>query len=127
MSNEEAQQLIEQPIDEVSMNSASDCPKYLYKIVSMEKWKESLHCGHFVPSEMDREFVHFSMEDQLARVADKFWKGQDYVVLTIESQQLVGNLVYESNPGGENKYWHLYEGEIPLESIVDVRVIHGKN
>lgn len=101
-------------------------PEYLYKIVSMEQWQASMNKPDLVLTTADQEFIHLSKESQLPHVAAKFWGGSDHVILKLASKRLKGRLVYETNPGGKNKYYHLYEGSIPLDAVVDVTVIRTK-
>ncbi len=98
-----------------------DAPE-LYKVISTSQWKNSEE--HVSLSEMDREFIHFSKADQLDRIVNKFWRGEnEYVILAIDPKLLPGDLVYETNPGGTSKYYHLYNGSIPKEAILHVEVI----
>lgn len=100
-------------------------PEYLYIIVSPEVWKESSELGKLVlPSHHDA-FIHLAKEDQVSHVTEKFWSGSDYYLLKIETGQLIGRLVYETNPGGSNRYYHLYDGEIPLEAISEVEFVQS--
>jgi len=96
-------------------------PHHLYKIVSKENWEESLLRGELVLPAFDQPFIHLAKEDQVVHVAEKFWAGMEYVVVKIESEGMVGRLVYEANPGGSTKYYHLYEGTIPLDAVVEVK------
>jgi len=99
-------------------------PQYLYKILSVENWKESQNLKSVKLADADHDFIHFSKEDQLARIEEKFWGNvPKYVVLKIDTAKLTGRLVYEANPGGENKYYHLYNGSIPLNSVVESKTI----
>ncbi len=92
-------------------------PKYLYKILSLESWGKSQTKSHLLLSKDDETFIHFSTEEQLDRIIKKYWSnGIEYVVLTVEVSLLSGRLVYETNPGRDTKYYHLYDGSIPLES-----------
>lgn len=101
-------------------------PKYLYKVLSVENWRESQGKKSVKLSEMDDDFIHFSMEDQLERVIKKFWSDiPEFVVVKIETTKLPGKLLYEANPGGSNKYYHLYDGSIPLNAIVDSKIIRS--
>lgn len=96
-------------------------PTYLYKVLSMDDWAKSCETVHL--SSMDADFIHFSTEDQLDKIIEKYWAGaSEYVVLKIETAKLSGNLVLEANPGGTNKYYHLYEGSIPLKAIAELKV-----
>lgn len=98
-------------------------PEYLYKILSSEDWKKS-ESGLFVviPKE-DKDFIHLSKDDQVDRIIDKYWKTQsEFVILKVKTDHLPGTLVYEANPGGTNKYYHLYAGSIPLKAIVGIEM-----
>ncbi len=95
-------------------------PHYLYKIVSQENWKKSQEGNSLVLSEEDQLFIHFSTEDQVERILVKYWSNvHECTILKVATDRLSGNLVYEANPGGTSKYYHLYEGEIPLKAVVE--------
>jgi uncharacterized protein (DUF952 family) len=96
-------------------------PTYLYKVLSMDDWAKSSETVHL--SSMDADFIHLSTEDQLDKIIEKYWAGvSGYVVLKIETAKLSGKLVLEANPGGTNKYYHLYNGSIPLNAIVESKI-----
>lgn len=101
------------------MNHKDPVPQYLYKIVSPEEWQESLMKNEVVRGELDQQFIHMATDAQLKHVAEKFWKGKKIVVLKIDPKKLPGRLVYEFNPGGSNRYYHLYEENIPLDAILE--------
>lgn len=94
-------------------------PEYLYKILSPKKWQESLQQKQVVLDSADNEFIHLSKEDQLSRITQKYWNAKDHVILKLSVDKLVGNLIFEANSGGENKYYHLYEGSIPLDAVLE--------
>lgn len=99
-------------------------PKYLYKIISVEDWKRSQGVGSVKLSSADDEFIHLSKEDQLDRIIEKYWANvPEFIVLKIDTDKLPGRLVYETNPGGSNKYYHLYNGSIPLNSVFESKTI----
>ncbi|MDP3889067.1 MAG: DUF952 domain-containing protein [bacterium] len=99
-------------------------PAYLYKVLSVECWEQSKNYDKIILPEMDREFIHFSTKQQLNNIIEKFWKGvPTFMLLTVETKKLPGRLMYESNPGGTNKYYHLYDGSIPHEAIVETKII----
>jgi uncharacterized protein (DUF952 family) len=96
-------------------------PIYLYKVLSMDDWAKSSQTVH-LPS-MDADFIHLATEEQLDRIIKKYWAGvSEYVILKVETAKLPGKLVLEANPGGTNKYYHLYNGSIPLSAIVESKV-----
>lgn len=95
-----------------------ETPKYLYKVLSLDDWQKSGDVIHLSPA--DHEFIHFATEEQLPKIIDKYWKDiPEFMVLKIETQKLSGRLVYESNPGGATKYYHLYEGYITRDAVVE--------
>ena len=99
-------------------------PQYLYKVISVEDWTKSQGKESVKLTDADQDFIHLAREDQLGRIVGKYWdKVPEYVVLKIDTKKLPGKLVFEANPGGENKYYHLYEGSIPLKAVVGSKVI----
>lgn len=69
---------------------------------------------------MDKDFIHLATKEQLPRIAEKFWKDKNYIILKLIIIKLIGRLIYEANPNGATKFYHLYEGLIPLESVVEI-------
>jgi uncharacterized protein (DUF952 family) len=69
---------------------------------------------------MDTDFIHLSKEEQISHVVQKFWNNRDYIVLKLASERLIGHLIYETNPGGMTYYYHLYEGSIPIDAVVEI-------
>lgn len=99
-------------------------PDYLYKILSTRLWKVSQNQGTVTLSAEDDAFIHFSTEEQLEKIISKYWsEAKEFVILKIDVSQLKGNLVHETNPGGQNKYYHLYQGYIPFSAIVEAKIV----
>lgn len=107
---------------EAAMDEEST-PHYLYKVLSMEDWEESPALQSVKLPDADSEFIHFSRDDQLDRILSKYWAHiPKFVVLKIDTTKLPGKLVLEPNPGGIAKYYHLYNGFIPLDAVIGVEV-----
>lgn len=105
----------------------SEQPQYLYKILSLSHWNASQNRSVLILSGDDDAFIHLSTEDQLNRIIEKYWAdAPQYVILKVKTKLLEGKLVYEANPGGANKYYHLYNGRIPLESISEAKIIYNR-
>ncbi len=95
-------------------------PKFLYKVLSYSLWEQSLGKEALLLPEEDEAFVHFSTQEQLERILVKYWANvRKYVVLKIDPSRLTGELVLESNRGGSTKYYHLYNGSIPLKAVIE--------
>lgn len=95
-------------------------PTHLYIILSKDVWQKSIQEKALLLGPENKQFIHLATDEQIPHIAEKFFKGIDYVVLKIETKKMLGRLVYETNPGGSNKYFHLYEGMVPLEAVVEV-------
>jgi len=94
---------------------------FLYKVISEKNWQESQNAKILLLDPMDKEFIHLAMESQLDRIISKFWgEGPKYIVLKLDVNLLQGNLVLEANPGGTHQYYHLYDGSIPLKSVLEL-------
>jgi uncharacterized protein (DUF952 family) len=99
-------------------------PQYLYKVLSVENWEASQSALTLQLSKDDDAFIHFSTDDQLERITSKYWaKDPEHIILKIDTSKFKGKLVYEANPGGASKYYHLYEGSIPLEAIIESKTV----
>ena len=99
---------------------------HLYKILSLESWQSSQTQEFLRLSENDKDFIHFSTHEQLENILKKYWSdGSEYIILKVDPVKLLGRLVFEANPGGVNKYYHLYDGAIPLQAVInqDVKVL----
>jgi uncharacterized protein (DUF952 family) len=93
---------------------------FLYKIISAKDWEDSQQQKKLKLSPMDDKFIHLATEYQIDGILDKYWKNESrFVILKIQTDKLQGKLVFEANPGGINRYFHLYDGYIPFDSIVD--------
>lgn len=100
-------------------------PQYLYKIVSLQQWEKSQEQNQLILSETDRDFIHLAKQDQIGRVVKKFWNHDPHVILKLNSSKLNGSLIYETNPSGTTKFYHLYDGSIPIDAIDDVVIVRG--
>ena len=94
---------------------------FIYKICQYDLWID-YQPKQIVPlAKEDNAFIHFATEEQVEKVLNKFFVGQKTAILKIDSTKLVGDLKFESNhPNHDNasRYYHLYNGHIPWDSIV---------
>jgi uncharacterized protein (DUF952 family) len=99
-------------------------PQKLFKVVTVQNWNQSQEHKHLLPSPDDTAFYHLATEAQVPRVVDKFFANEkQYYVVTLETKKLKGTLKLETNPGGSTKYYHLYDGTIPLTAILEARLV----
>lgn len=107
--------------NEITTEEMNHPPQYLYKILSLSNWQASQSKKTTQLSAEDDAFIHLATQDQLERIIAKYWAdAPQFVILKIDSHKLEGKLVFEANPGGTTKYYHLYNGFIPFDSIVDL-------
>ncbi len=100
-------------------------PTYLYKIISIENWALSQEKTRISLSKDDEEFIHLATEDQLDRIIQKYWSSvSSFVILKLKTDLLPGDLILEANPGGQNKYYHLYHGFIPLNAVTSIKMMN---
>ena len=106
------------------MQFPKSIPALLFKIISIEQWEESKNYPEVPLGAFDRAFIHLATAEQLDKIAVKFWHHVPaYMLLTLASDRLPGKLEYEVNPGGNTRYYHLYEGSIPHSAIVEARPV----
>lgn len=100
-------------------------PQYLYKIISLRNWQSTQRRKTVQLSAEDSSFIHFSTEEQLEKIIKKYWCDvPQFIVLKIDTHKVEGTWSFETNPGGTNKYYHLYDGCIPLSSILEARTVY---
>lgn len=107
------------------MKEINQSPRYLYKILSLRNWLATQNRKTVQLSAEDNAFIHFSTEDQLERIVGKYWSdAPQLVILKIDSTKLEGRLAFETNAGGTTKYYHLYDGFIPFNSILESKIVY---
>ena len=92
--------------------------KSLFHITSLAEWQEAQSVGEYKPEAFAREqFIHCSYRHQLLTVANRFYHGQDgLVVLLIDSTKINSKLIEENLEGGTELYPHLY-GVLPTNAV----------
>jgi len=98
----------------------------IYKIISRRLWQEACKNGVFTGAPVDKAsgFIHFSAADQIAATANKYFCGQqDLLLLRVEAAKLGNALRYEISRGGA-LFPHLY-GDLPVEIVENVRVFQA--
>jgi len=65
-------------------------------------------------------FIHCCKAEQLAGVIERYYAGvPDLLVLTIDTDRLTSELVYENTVGGVELFPHIY-GAINMDSVADI-------
>lgn len=101
----------------------------IYHITSLLAWNEARQRGDYRTDSLATEgFIHCSTEKQVVPVAEKYYKGQDsLILLVIEPERLTSDLKWEPPAEGApppgvpegSLFPHIY-GPINLEAVVRV-------
>ena len=87
----------------------------IYKILKPAEWEQWQVEGTFAGSELDQQdgFVHCSTREQVPGTIDRFFEGEDNLVLvTLDADELATHLKWE------NDFPHVYAA-LTLEDIVE--------
>ncbi len=91
----------------------------LYKILTLDDWDKCKLTDRLCTPANDSAFVHFATEKQYPAVVEKWFANMPHVVLRVDASKLVGKLVLEWVESHSDKYYHLYDGHVPLEAVID--------
>lgn len=90
----------------------------IYKIVRAQEWMKAEKAGLFKGSAEDARdgYLHFSQAHQLRGTAERYFGGQEGLLLVAADAAALGEaLKWEVSRGGE-KFPHLY-GSLPMSAI----------
>lgn len=92
----------------------------IFHIAHKSEWADALENGAYRTGSLaDEGFIHFSTGRQLLRTAEKYYHGDQHVVLlVIDPLKLAAELRYEPIADGQ-EFPHLY-GELNLDAVTQV-------
>ena len=96
--------------------------RLIYHITSAEEWNLAQSQGEYEPRQFaDEGFIHCSYYHQLEAVLNRFFQGQqNLLLLEIDSAALECDVIEENLEGGAELYPHVY-GKLPLDTVVSCR------
>jgi uncharacterized protein (DUF952 family) len=96
----------------------------IYHITTIEAWTKATETGSYVtPSLKDEGFIHCSEMSQVEDVKARFYVGiQDIVLLTIDTEKLTSQLIFEWSPSVQDTFPHIY-GPINLDAVVELTTV----
>lgn len=103
-------------------------PRRIFHLARRAAWYDALESGHYIQSTIDRTldeegYIHASTAAQVARTADKYYRGRDDIVLlTIDTLRLDVDVVYENTSGGTELFPHLY-GPLSTDAVVSAEPV----
>jgi uncharacterized protein (DUF952 family) len=93
----------------------------IYHITTREAWTKACETGSYVtPSLKEEGFIHCSELSQVEDIKSRFYAGvQDLVLLTIDTEKLTSQLIFEWSPSVQSTFPHIY-GPINPDAVVDL-------
>lgn len=96
----------------------------IYHITTSAAWEQGIAAGvYHSPSLKEEGFIHCSEKEQVEDIRQRFFAEQSsLVLLTIETDQLESQLIFEWSPSVEQTFPHVY-GPINLSSVTGVEAL----
>ncbi|GAB4553109.1 MAG: DUF952 domain-containing protein [Pleurocapsa sp.] len=93
----------------------------IYHITSRDEWDYAQINHEYCSKTFAQEgFIHCSYIHQLVTVANRFFRGQNnLVLLAIDRNEITSEIVDENLEGGTELYPHLY-GLLPITAVTEV-------
>jgi uncharacterized protein (DUF952 family) len=94
----------------------------IYHITTAAEWKTAQEAGDYSsPALKEEGFIHCSEKEQVEDIKERFYPNtNDLVLLTIDTEKLESQLIFEWSPSVEQTFPHIY-GPINLLAVVDVK------
>jgi uncharacterized protein (DUF952 family) len=99
---------------------------FIYHIASRADWEQAQRDGQYTTSTRgvtlaEEGFIHASTAGQVPGVAGAFYRdAPDLVLLVIEAERVGSPIRYESPPGVDERYPHIY-GPLNPDAVVEAR------
>jgi uncharacterized protein (DUF952 family) len=99
---------------------------HIYHITTLEAWDSAKGNELYTaPSLKDEGLIHCCLDEQVAGILDRYYKdATDVVVLTIDTEKLRSQLVYEWSPSLEATFPHIY-GPVNTDCVIGVKRINA--
>jgi uncharacterized protein (DUF952 family) len=93
----------------------------IFHITTRNAWDRAASDGDYRPDAFPVDgFIHCSTTDQVIQVANIRFRGQKgLVLLSIDTDKVRAQIVYENLEGGQQLFPHIY-GELNLDAVVQV-------
>ena len=93
----------------------------IYHLVSANDWNNVQTQAKYKSRDFNIEgFIHCSYVHQLSSVANRFFQGQNnLLLLVIDCSNIKSKIIDENLEGGLELYPHLY-GELPIDAVIEV-------
>lgn len=107
--------------DESELPDNSTLSGLILHIAHRQAWEQALEAGIYTPDGLALEgFIHCSLPEQVAQVANALFRGQPgLVLLCIDSGRVEAPIRYENLEGGRTLFPHIY-GALNLDAVLRV-------
>jgi uncharacterized protein (DUF952 family) len=91
----------------------------IFHITTREGWDRAVPEGSYRSDAFPVDgFIHCSTSDQVIQVANIRFRGQrGLILLSIDSDKVIAQIVYENLEGGQQLFPHIY-GQLNLDAVV---------
>ncbi len=90
----------------------------IYRIAENADWIRAQIAGEFASADLAAEgFIHCSEQHQVARTAEKYYRGRQGLLLLEIDEAMLGSALRRENLTGSGDFPHVY-APIPLAAIV---------
>lgn len=96
----------------------------IYHITTEAEWKDAQAKGQYESASLKEEgFIHCSQDKQIPGVLERYFKGRTQLVrLTIDTDKLKSQLIFEWSPSIADTFPHIY-GPINNDAVLAVEPI----
>jgi uncharacterized protein (DUF952 family) len=104
---------------EADMQTETSHPHTAFKILTADQWKQFQADGvfHGAPVDITDGYIHLSAKDQLQATLDKYFAGQDdLVIIEVDLADLGDVVKWEPSRGGA-LFPHIY-GSLPISAVI---------
>lgn len=100
--------------------------KGAWKVILKDHNEQLLKEGIIAEQNADKNcaFIHACDFETIPSIAERFYKGQEIIVLRIDLEQAAREgftIKYEVNKNGETKYWHFYRPEEEPQKLLTAK------
>lgn len=97
---------------------------HIYHITTQAQWNIAKETGYYAsPSLKEEGFVHCSEDRQIPDVLTRYFSDKTQLVkLTIDTEKLTSQLIYDWSNAIEDTFPHIY-GPVNIEAIVNAEQI----
>ena len=97
----------------------------IYHVISKDAWMAAQQQGFYeAPSLALEGFIHCSIQEQVAGVLERYYKGQqDLFLLSIDEHKIIAPLKYEMAHSVMEEFPHIY-GKLNLDAVINVEEIN---